>query len=104
MDIADAQFLEDGRLEIDNLIAERSLRGVALGRKNWLFAGSQAGGERAASIYTVIETCKLNGVDPQSYIADVMQRIASDWPASRWDELMPWRWQLQIEASTSMVA
>lgn len=57
------RFLDDGQLEIDNLIIERSLRDVALGRKNWLFAGSQADGERATAIYTVIETCKLNGVD-----------------------------------------
>lgn len=63
-------YLEDGRLEIDNGVAERALRGVALGRRNWLFAGSQAGGERAATLYTVIETVKANGVDPQAYIAD----------------------------------
>lgn len=65
------------------------MRGVALGRKNWLFAGSKAGGERAAAIYSIIETCKLGGIEPQSYIADVMEKIASGWPASRWDELMP---------------
>ncbi len=86
------RFLDDGRLEIDNNIAERALRGVAVGRRNWLFAGSKAGGERAAAIYTVIQTCKANGVDPQAYIADVIARIADDWPASRWDELMPWHW------------
>lgn len=87
------RFLDDGRLEIDNNIAERALRSIALGRKNWLFAGSNAGGERAATLYTIIETAKLNEVDPQTYIADVAQKIASDWPASRWDELMPWKWQ-----------
>ena len=87
-----ARFLGDGRLEIDNNIAERALRGVAAGRRNWLFAGSRAGGERAAAIYTVIQTCKANGVDPQAYIADVIARVAGDWPASRWDELMPWNW------------
>jgi len=86
------RFLEDGRLEIDNNIAERALRGVAVGRRNWLFAGSRAGGERAAAIYTVVQTCKANGVDPQTYIADVIAKIADDWPASRWDELMPWNW------------
>lgn len=86
------RFLDDGRLEIDNNTAERSLRGVAIGRKNWLFAGSKAGGERAAAILTVIETCKLNGVEPQAYIADVLARIAQGWPAQRWDELMPWSW------------
>ena len=66
---------------------------VALGRKNWLFAGSKAGGERAAAIYTVIETAKLNGLEPQAYIADVIAKIAGNWPAARWDELMPWNWQ-----------
>ena len=81
-----------GRLEIDNNIAERALRGVAVGRRNWLFAGSRAGGERAAAIYTVIQTHKANGVDPQTYIADVIGKVAADWPASRWDELMPWNW------------
>ncbi len=84
------QFIDDGRLEIDNNIAERAIRSIAIGRKNWLFAGSKAGGERAAAIYTVIETCKLNGVESQAYIADVIARIASDWPAFRWDVLMPW--------------
>ncbi len=65
---------------------------MAVGRRNWLFAGSRAGGERAAALYTVIQTCKANGVDPQAYIADVIAKIAGDWPASRWDELMPWNW------------
>ena len=87
------RFLDDGRLEIDNNIAERALRGIAVGRRNWLFAGSRAGGERAAAIYTVIQTCKANGVDPQAYIADVIAKVADDWPASRWDELMPWNWR-----------
>ena len=86
------RLLDDGRLEIDNNIAERSLRGIADGRRNWLFAGSRAGGERAAAIYTAIQTCKANGVDPQAYITDVIARVADDWPASRWDELMPWNW------------
>ena len=84
------RFLDDGRLEIDNNNAERAIRSIAVGRRNWLFAGSKVGGERAAAIYSVIETCKANGVDPQSYIADVIARIASNWPASRRDELMPW--------------
>lgn len=90
--IALTRFLDEGRAEIDNNIAERAMRSVAIGRKNWLFAGSKAGGERAAAIYSVIETCKLNGIEPQAYIADVIGKIASDWPASRWDELMPWNW------------
>lgn len=98
------RYLDDGRLEIDNNIAERAMRAVALGRKNWLFAGSRAGGERAASIYTVIETAKLNGVEPQAYIADVTSRIAGDWPNSRWDELMPWNWQPAAAPSAAKAA
>ena len=86
-------FLDEGIAELDNNIAERAMRPVAVGRKNWLFAGSKAGGERAAAIYSVIETCKLNAVEPQAYVADVMEKIAGDWPASRWDELMPWNWK-----------
>jgi len=91
------RFLGDGRLEIDNNIAERALRSVAIGRKNWLFAGSKTGGERAATLYTIIETAKLNGIDPQAYIADVAEKIARDWSASRWDELMPWNWRPDFE-------
>ena len=83
------RFLDDGRLEIDNLIAERALRGVAIGRRNWLFAGSQIGGERAAQIYTIIETCKLNSVDVLSYLSDVMQKVAGGWPNKQLDEHMP---------------
>ena len=98
------QFLNNGSLEIDNNIAERSLRSVAVGRKNWLFAGSKIGGERAAAIYTVIETCKMNGVEPQAYIADVIAKIAVDWPASRWDELMPWNWKRFTSCSEAQAA
>lgn len=97
-------FLDDGRLEIDNNIAERALRGVAVGRRNWLFAGSRAGGERAAAIYTVIQTCKANNVDPQVYIADVIAKIADDWPAGRWDELMPWNWETPVDQPTAQAA
>ena len=98
------RFLGDGRLEIDNNIAERALRGVAVGRRNWLFAGSRAGGERAAAIYTVIQTCKANGVEPQTYIADVIAKVADDWPASRWDELMPWNWRAATEQDIAQAA
>lgn len=87
------RFLDDGRLEIDNNIAERAIRPIAIGRKNWLFAGSEAGGTRAAALLSVIETAKMNGLEPQSYIADVIAKIAANWPAARWDELMPWNWQ-----------
>lgn len=98
------RFLDDGRLEIDNNIAERSLRGIAVGRRNWLFAGSRIGGERAAAICTVIETCKMNGVEPQAYIADVIAKIASDWPAARWNELMPWNWRTAADESLAQAA
>jgi hypothetical protein len=91
--IALTRFVDDGVAEIDNNIAERAIRTVAVGRKNWLFAGLKAGGKRAAAIYSVIETAKLNGIEPQTYIADVIEKVASCWPASRWDELMPWNWR-----------
>lgn len=88
------RFLDDGRIEIDNNAAERAIRGVALGRKNWLFAGSHAGGERAAALYSLIETAKLNGLDPERYLRDVLTRIA-DHPISRIDQLLPWNCQTQ---------
>ena len=97
------RYTGEGMAEIDNNIAERAIRAIAIGRKNWLFAGSKAGGERAAAIYSVIETAKLNGLEPQAYIADVIEKIASGWPASRWDELMPWNWTAQT-APASMAA
>jgi transposase len=83
---------DDGRLSLDNNPAERALRGVAIGRKNYLFAGSDAGGRRAAAMYSLIETAKLNSVNPQVYLADVLARIA-DHPAKRIADLMPWNWQ-----------
>jgi len=86
------RFLDDGRICLTNNAAERALRGIAIGRKAWLFAGSDRGGERAAAIYTLIETAKLNGVDSQVWLADVLRRIA-DHPASRLDELLPWHWK-----------
>jgi transposase len=84
-------FLSDGRICLTNNAAERALRGIAIGRKNWLFAGSDRGGERAASMYTLIATAKLNNVDPQAWLADVLRRIA-DHPARRLHELLPWNW------------
>jgi transposase len=86
------RFLDDGRICLSNNAAERALRGVALGRRAWLFAGSDRGGERAAAIYTLIATAKLNDVNPQAWLADLLARIA-DHPASRLDELLPWRWK-----------
>jgi len=83
------RYVDDGRIEIDNSAAERALRGVALGRGNYLFMGSNAGGERAASMYSLIETAKLNGLDPEAYLREVLQRVA-DHPVNRIDELLPW--------------
>lgn len=84
-------YLDDGSLEIDNNAAERALRGVCLGKKNYLFLGSEGGGKAAACAYTLIETAKLNGVDPQAWLADVLDRIA-DHPINRVDEFLPWIW------------
>jgi hypothetical protein len=86
-----ARFLDDGRICLTNNAAERALRGGALGRKAWLFAGSDRGGGRAAFMYTLITTARLNDIDPQAWLADVLGRIA-DTPASRLDELLPWNW------------
>ena len=85
------RFLEDGRVCLSNNAAERALRCVALGRKSWLFCGSDRGGQRAAVMYTLIGTAKLNDVDPQVWLANVLARIA-DHPVSRLDELLPWNW------------
>jgi hypothetical protein len=86
------RYLDNGRIEIDNSAAERTLRGVAVGRKNYLFAGADSGGDRAAIAYTLIETAKLNGVNPEAWLADVLARIA-DHPINRVEELLPWRWR-----------
>ncbi|MDP3460530.1 MAG: transposase, partial [Hyphomonas sp.] len=85
-------FLEDGRICLTNNAAERMIRPLTLGRRNWTFAGSDRGGERAAAIYTLLQTAKLNGVDPQAWLADVLARIASH-PAARLSELLPWNWK-----------
>jgi transposase len=94
-----ARFLEDGRICLTNNAAERALRGIALGRKSWLFAGSDRGGQRAAVMYALIVTAKMNDVDPQAWLADVLARIA-DHPASRLDELLPWNWKQLRNAVT----
>ena len=85
------RFLEDGRVCLSNNAAERGLRGLALGRKSWMFCGSDRGGQRAAAMYSLIVTAKMNGIDPQAWLADVLARIATH-PAHRIDELLPWRW------------
>lgn len=87
-------FLNDGRLCMSNNAAERALRGIAVGRHNWTFAGSDEGGRRAANIYTLIETAKLNDVDPQAWLTDVLARL-QDHPAKRIQELLPWSWKCE---------
>jgi transposase len=86
------RFLDDGRLCMSNNAAERILRCVAVGRHNWTFAGSDEGGRRAATIYTLVETAKLNDIDPQAWLADLLTRL-SDYPARRINDLLPWNWR-----------
>lgn len=86
----------NGRVEIDNNITENALRGVALGRKNWLFAGADSGGELAAILYSLIGTCRLNRVDPEAWLRYVIGHI-QNWPASRVRELLPWKVDLTAE-------
>ena len=85
-------FLEDGRIELDTNIVERSIRPLVINRKNALFAGHDEGAENWACIASLVETCKLHGVDPQAYFADLLTRLVNLWPASRLDDLMPWNW------------
>ena len=92
------RFLGDGRICMSNNAAERALRGIAVGRRNWTFAGSDRGGERAAAIYTLIETAKLNGVDPQAWLADILAWLP-DHPAKRITDLLPWAWVSRRPAS-----
>ncbi len=89
-------FLDDGRLCLTNNAAERALRGIALGRKSWLFAGSERGGDRAAFMYTLIVTAKMNDIDPRAWMADVLARLP-DMPVSRLPELLPWNWKAAME-------
>ena len=96
------RFLDDGRICLSNNAAERGVRGIALGRKSWLFCGSDRGGERAAVMYSLIVTAKMNDVDPQAWLADVLARIAEH-PVQKIDELLPWNWQ-QLKEPVSQAA
>jgi transposase len=91
------RYITDGRLEMSNNAAERAIRPLAIGRKNWTFAGSDAGGQRAAAMFTLIETAKMNGLDPEAWLADVIARIA-DHPINRIHELLPWNWAVSAPA------
>jgi transposase len=86
------RFLDDGRVCLSNNAAERAIRGIAVGRRNWTFAGSDTGGHRAAALYTLIETCRLNDVDPRAWLADILTRLPSH-PAKRIHQLLPWNWK-----------
>ena len=96
-------FLEDGRVCLSNNAAERGLRGIALGRKSWLFCGSDRGGQRAAMMYSLIVTAKMNHVDPQAWLADVLSRIAAH-PMHRLDELLPWNWRSRSSTAPAQAA
>ncbi len=97
-----ARFLEDGRICLTNNAAERALRGIALGRKSWLFAGSDCGGQRAAVMYSLIVSAKMNNVDPQAWLAHVLAHIAQH-PANKLDDLLPWNWR-PLAAATRQAA
>ena len=95
-----SRFATDPRLEADNNIAENAIRCIALGRRNWLFAGSNSGGERAAAMYSILQTAKLNDVNPEAYLADPLTRIAAGHPINRIGQLMPWAYQRQDDPAS----
>jgi len=97
------RYTEDGLLEIDNSAAERALRAIALGRKNFLFAGSDCGGERAAAMYGLIGSAKLNGLDPELYLRTVLARVA-DHPVTQIQELLPWNLATSLQTHSSQAA
>ena len=88
-----SRFLDDGQVELDTNPVERAIRPVALGRKNYLFAGSDGGGRRWATMASLLETCRLNDVEPQTWLTDVLDRMANGHPANQIDELLPWEWK-----------
>ncbi len=98
-----ARYADDGRICMTNNAAERALRGVACGRKNWSFAGSQRGADRAAIMLTLITTARLNDIDPKAWLADLLARIA-DLPVSRLHELLPWEWKAMREKAITAAA
>lgn len=98
--VALKRFLDDGKIQIDNNIGERAMRGIAVGRKNWLFAGSYDGGRTAANIYSLVETAKLNGINPQLYMARVLG-VIQDYNSAKLDELLPWNLSLPNSINSS---
>ena len=101
VDLLRSSTLDDGRIEIDNNSVERAMRPIALSRKNALFAGSDEGGENWAAVASLIETCKLNGVDPQRYLTGLLTRLVNGWPQARIDALMPWNGAADTDGWTS---
>ena len=97
------RYVDDGRIEIDNSAAERALRGIAVGRRNYLFAGSDRGGERAAVFYTLIESAKLNGLDPEAYLRHLLTHTAEH-PICRIEELLPWNFARSLELVNQLAA
>ena len=97
------RFLDDGRICLSNNAAERAIRGIAVGRRNWTFCGSDSGGHRAAVMYTLIESAKLSQVDPKAWLADVLARIA-DHPARQIEALLPWNWKAAVEREAARQA
>ena len=91
-------FLDDGRVEPDTNTVERAIRPIKLSRKNALFAGSDEGGSNWAHLASLVETCKLNGVEPQAYLCELLTRLVNGWPQARIDELMPWCWAKTAQA------
>ena len=98
------RYLDDGRIEIDTNVVERSIRPIALSRKNALFAGHDQGGQNWAMIASLLETAKLNAVDPLAWLTDVLTKLVNLWPASRIDELMPWAWTATRAATFAKTA